>query len=153
VLAAEVRQYVSDDGKRLLHAALVGQTEKARDIKGQSKQPPALNALIEAGEVADGDEIWLLRSGLPQNIQPASDDDVHLRFKLADAGGQPHLLYQPDPEHEAESWLPSKARDRVRRELDPQFQAMRAHAVNDKFALTPGGPSLGDLARELHLWS
>ncbi len=57
VLAAEVKQYFSGDGKQLLQTNLVGQTERARDVKqGGPKRPAILPVLIENGMLSDGAE-------------------------------------------------------------------------------------------------
>lgn len=155
VLAAEVRQYVAGGDKQLLHASLVGQTEKARGVKGQTRQPPAMNALIDNGDLVDGQELWLLRSVLRRGIAAGlADDDARLRFTLkVDGGGGPRVLYQPPDGAEPEELPASKARDRVRQVLEPGFTQLRARAVNDAFSTEPGGKTLGELAAEKSLWS
>ena len=153
VLAAEVRQYVSDDDKQLLTTGLVGQTEKAREIKGQSKQPPVIGALVDGGHLKDGDEVWLLSSALPAAVRPTHDADPRLRFTLKVNGGQYRLVYRPDGESEVEEWTASKGPDRVRQVLDPDFKGMRPRAVNNAYALEPAGKSLGEVALEQGLWA
>jgi len=152
VLAAEVRQYVSDDDKQLLTTGLVGQTEKAREIKGQSKQPPVLNALVDGGHLKDGDEVWLLPSALPAAVRP-DNADPRLRFTLKVSGGQYRLMYQPNGDGELEEWTASKGPDRVHQVLDPDFTGMRPRAVNNAYAKEPGGKSLGEVALEQGLWT
>jgi hypothetical protein len=151
VLAVEVRQYLSDSGKQLLQPQLVGQTDRAREIKGQSRQRPVINTLVESGHLADGGDLWLLRNALPTPIRPQQDDDPRLRFALKVTDGQCRLVYRPGT-GEAEELLASKAPDRVRRELDPDFTGDRARAVNDAFSREPGGETLGALAVKESLW-
>ena len=154
VLAVEVRQYVSGDGKHLLQANLVGQTEKARDVKGQTRQPPALGVLVENGTLGDGQVLWLRREVLGKGISAGLDiDDPRLRFTLKVDGGPLRLRYEPSAETPPEEIVASKARDRVMQVLDPSFTRLRARAVNDAFSTDPGGKSLGELAAELNLWA
>lgn len=154
VLAAEVRQFRSTDGKELLQTALVGQTEKARDIKGQTRQPPVLDVLIAEGVLAEGHDLWLrreiLRKGRGDGLAP---DDRQLHFKLTIKGGSPRVLYQPVEGGPVEDLPPSKARDRVRQVLEPDFKQLRPRAVNDSFSIEPGGRNLGEIAAERELWS
>lgn len=154
VLAAEVRQYVSTGDQQLLHTALVGQTEKARDVKGQTRQPPVLEVLLEEGALVDGQDLWLrryiLRKGRGDGLE---DDDRRLRFRLKVDGGIPRVLYQPIENGEIDELAPSKARDRVLQELQPGFKRLGARAVHDTFSTEPGGKTLGELAAELDLWS
>jgi hypothetical protein len=153
VLAAEIRQYVSADGKQLLHASLVGQTEKARDIKGQTRLPPVLDVLISDGVLAEGQDLWLrreiLRKGRGDGL---ADDDRLLHFKLKIDGGSPRVLYQPVEDGEVEELAASRARDRVRQELDPSFKQLRPRTVIDSFSMEPGGKTLGEIATERGLW-
>lgn len=154
VLAAEVRQFVSADGKQLLQADLLGQTEKARDIKGQPRQPPALTALVENGTLQDGQELWLRREVLRKGTgDDLGADDQRLRFRLRADGGQPRVVYQPAADAAEEELPASKARDRVMQVLDPSFDRLKARAVNDAFSTEPGGKTLGELAAELNLWT
>jgi hypothetical protein len=154
VLAAEVRQFVSADGKQLLQADLLGQTEKARVMKGQPRQPPALTALVEHGTLVEGQELWLLRGVLAKGKGAGlADDDERLRFRLKVDGGQPRVIYQPAAGAPAEELPASKARDRVMQVLDPDFTRLNARAVNDAFSTEPGGKTLGELASELNLWA
>lgn len=152
VLAVEVRRHQAE-GIELFESSLVGQTERARDIKGTgTKRPQAIRALIETGTLAEGAELWLLRNVLPVDARPEADDDPRLRFTLKLDGGRP-LLHREAAGGEAEDLIPSKTPDRVRQLLDPSFTTPRARAVNDAFALEPGGASLGALAVEKGVWS
>ncbi len=153
VLAAEIRQFVSEDGKQILHAGLVGQTEKARDIKGQTRQPPVLEVLIAEGVISEGQDLWLrreiLRKGRGDGL---AADDRRLRFRLKIEAGLPRVQYQPVEDGEVEELSASKARDRVRQELEPDFKQLRPRAVNDSFSLEPDGRTLRELAIEKNLW-
>jgi hypothetical protein len=154
VLAVEVRQYVSGDGKQLLQAGLVGQTEKARDVKGQARQPPALSVLVDGGHLADGQVLWLRRQVLRKGAgEGLAADDERLRFVLKVDGGPPRVAYQPAADAEVEELPASKARDRVMQVLDPDFKRFKARAVNDAFSTEPGGKTLGELAADLKLWT
>ena len=154
VLAAEIRQFVSDDGKTLLQADLLGQTEKARVVKGQPRQPPALGVLVESGNIQDGQELWLRREVLRKGMGAGlSAEDQRLRFRLRVDGGQPRVVYQPAADAPEEELPASKARDRVMQILDPAFTRLKARAVNDAFSIEPGGKTLGEMAAELKLWA
>jgi hypothetical protein len=153
VLAAEIRQYVSADGKQLLQARLVGQTEKARDIKGQTRLPPVLDVLISDGVLTEGQDLWLRREILRKGRGDHLDDnDRLLHFTLKINGGTPRVLYQPVENGEVEELAPSRARDRVRQELDPDFRQLRPRTVIDSFSIEPGGKTLGEIATERGLW-
>jgi hypothetical protein len=154
VLAAEIRQFLSADGKQLLQADLLGQTEKARDIKGQPRQPPALGVLVDTGNLENGQVLWLRREVLRKGTGAGlSDDDQRLRFRLRVDGGQPRVVYRPTADAVEEELPASKARDRVMQVLDPTFTRLKARAVNDAFSTEPGGKTLGALAAELNLWT
>ena len=150
VLAVEIRQFVSSDGKQLLRAGLVGQTEKARDIKGQARQRPVLDVLTEKGVLTDGQDLWLRREILFKgrgDHLPADDRVFH--FKLKIDGGSPRVLYQPVENGEIEELAASKARDRVRQEIEPEFKQLRPRTVTDSFSTEPGGRTLEELADDL----
>lgn len=154
VLAVEIRQFVSADSKQLLRAGLVGQTEKARDIKGQSRQRPVLDVLIEKGVLSDGQDLWLRREILYKGRGDGfAPDDRLFHFKLKIDGGAPRVLYQPVDGGEVEELAASKARDRVRQELEPEFTRLRPRTVTDSFSTEPGGKTLEELAAELELWT
>jgi hypothetical protein len=154
VLAVEVRQYLSGGGQQLLQAGLVGQTEKARDIKGQSRQPAAINVLADHGTLTDGTVLWLRRRKLQKGRGAAlSDDDPRLRFTLKLDGNQPRVLYQPSADVPVEELPASRARDRATQVIDPTFTRSESTAVNDSFSTEPGGKTLGELATELNLWT
>jgi hypothetical protein len=154
VLAVEIRQFVSTDGKQLLRAALVGQTEKARAIKGQSRQRPVLDLLIEEGMLKDEQDLWLRREilfkGRGDHLSP---DDRLLNFKLKITEGAPRVLYQPKEDGEVEELAASKARDRVRQELEPGFTRLRPRKVTDSFSTEPGGKTLEELAADHDLFT
>jgi len=153
VLAAEIRQYVTEDGKQILHTGLVGQTEKARDIKGQTRKPPVLEVLIAEGILSEDQVLWLRREILRKDRgDDLAPDDRRLRFVLRTEGGAPRVQYQPVEGGEVEELTASKARDRVRQELEPDFKQLRPRAVNDSFSIEPGGKTLGELAVEKELW-
>jgi hypothetical protein len=151
VLAAEVRQYVSSEGKSIVHASLVGQTEKAREVKGRTQQVAALPALIEAGTVKHGDDLWVLPSKVRSDLRPAEADDPVLRFRLVANDGSPHLVYEP-PDGETKELKPSMACDCVRRQLG-QTNNLGSAAVAENLSHEPGGPSLADLARSAGIWT
>jgi hypothetical protein len=52
-----------------------------------------------------------------------------------------------------EEWIAGKGPDRVRQEFDPDFTGMRPRAVNNAYAMEPGGKSLGEVALERGLWA
>lgn len=152
VLAVEIRRQQAGDVE-LFSSTLVGQTERARDIKGASKKKPqAIGSLVKVGKLSEGAELWLKREILPSALQPESETDPRLRCTLKLDGGKPTLLYQP-PGGETEELIPSKAPDRVRQVLDPSFTTPGYKAVNDAFSIEPGGPTLGELAVESGVWS
>ncbi len=153
VLAVEVRQYRSAGDQRLLQSTVVGATERSRNVKGQNRQPAVLPTLVEHGHLQDGVDLWLIRSKLPADIRPESDDDPRLRFTLRTAGGPMRLAYQPSEEAQVEELSASRSFDRARRELDLSFTGDRARAVHDVFAIEPGGSSLGEVAKQQDLWS
>jgi hypothetical protein len=152
VLAAEVKQFVSTDGKQLLQTSLVGQTERAREVKGLPRHPAALTALVEGEHLKEGATLWLVRERLPVSLRPSSPSDPRLMTTLTLENGQPRLFYQPPGAQHAEELTPSKATDRIRREFDPTYTTVRARAVNDAFSTEPGGLSLGELALQHGVW-
>ena len=112
-----------------------------------------LDVLIAEGVLSDGHELWLrreiLRKGRGDGLDPK---DRRLRFELKTEGGTPRVLYQPVEGGEVEELPASKARDRVRQELEPEFKQLRPRAVNDSFSVEPEGKTLGELAEEKELW-
>ena len=150
VLAVEVTQHVTASGDVLLQSRLIGQTDKARAIKGVH-QRPVLAALLEDGRVTEGTELWLLRKTLPADLRAVEPKDQRLRFILRSGGGSIRLAYAPDG-GEPEEVAPSKAPDRARQAFDPTFKTLRFRPVHDAFSLEPDGQSLGELAREVGVW-
>ena len=70
VLAIEVRQFLAG-GDQILQARLLGQTARAREVKVRSgsRRPPVIGVLIQAGELVDGQDLWLLPSVDPCGLQ------------------------------------------------------------------------------------
>jgi hypothetical protein len=151
VLAVEVTQHATESGELLLQSRLIGQTGKARAIKG-FHQRPVLAALLEDGRVKDGDDVWLLRKSLPTGLRPRDPDDPRLRFVLRSDGGSIRLAYAPDG-GVVEEVAPSKAPDRARQVFEPGFKNLRFRPVNDAFSLEPDGQTLGKFAREVGVWN
>jgi hypothetical protein len=153
VLAAEVKQYSSADGKQLLQTNLVGQTQRAREVKSSGPQrPEILPTLVENGIVADGAELWVRREKLTPNARPATADDVRLKFVLDLSGNAPQVVYQPNGEDSQVKLYASRAVPRVNQEMG-HATGTTATAVHDAFSLEPDGPSLGDVARQRGLWT
>lgn len=150
VLALEVRR-LRAPGQELFHSRLVGATERARAIKGKARKGDVIPALLEAGVLEDGADLWVLPTKLPVNPKP-EPDDPRLRVTLKLNGGTPSVVHEV-PDGEAEELPPSRAFDAVRRQIDPDFHGDRYRGVHSRFALEPGGKSLGDLARESGAWS
>jgi hypothetical protein len=151
VLAAEVRQYVSSDGKRLLQARLVGATARAREVKKGTQRPAVIDLLVEHGHLREGDALWLAPVALPTAVRPLADDE-RLRLTLSMERGRASLLYRPDDARPVEELTPSTAWNRVRRELDPSHSGTKARAVHDAYTTEPNGKTLGELAVEQGLW-
>jgi hypothetical protein len=150
VLALEVRR-LQAPGQELFHSRLVGATERARAIKGKARKGDVIPALVEAGVLADGADLWVLPNKLPVNPKPHADDP-RLRVTLKLNGGTPSVIHEL-PDSAPEELPPSRAFDAVRRQIDPAFEGDRYRGVHSRFALEPGGKSLGTLAREVGAWS
>lgn len=148
VLAVEIKQYLASDSRRLLHSSLVGQTEKARTIKGSNKRSPIVPALIAAGKLSDGQDLWVLRKALPSHlVADIEDDDERLRFTLSIDDKGYGLHYSDLDTGNTEILSPSEARSRVRRALGDK-DATRRTQVNDALATKPGGASLQEIANQ-----
>ena len=128
----------------------MGATSAARDVKKGSSRSAVIPLLANHGALTDGDSLWLSPAILPAGVRPASPDDPRLRVTLGLDGGRATLLYQPS--RTSEELTPSKAWNRIRRELEPTHSGTRARAVNDAFTKEPGGKTLGELAEELQVW-
>ena len=153
VLAIEVRQFLAG-GDQILQARLLGQTARAREVKVRSgsRRPPVIGVLIQAGELVDGQDLWLLPSVIPAAYRPAPDDP-RLRVRLMIAEGTPRLAYQPPGQTEPEHFAPSAAWIRIRTEIEPGFQTDRRFArVDTSYSAEPGGPTLAGIAEERGLW-
>ncbi len=153
VLAIEVRQFLAG-GDQILQARLLGQTARAREVKVRSgsRRPPVIGVLIQAGELVDGQDLWLLPSVIPAAYRPAPDDP-RLRVRLMVAEGTPRLTYQPPGQPEPEHFAPSAAWIRIRTEIEPGFQTDRRFArVDTSYSAEPGGPTLAGIAEERGLW-
>ena len=153
VLAIEVRQFLAG-GDQILQARLLGQTARAREVKVRSgsRRPPVIGVLIQAGELVDGQDLWLLPSVIPAAYRPAPDDP-RLRVRLMIAEGTPRLAYQPPGQPEPEHFAPSAAWIRIRTEIEPGFQTDRRFArVDTSYSAEPGGPTLAGIAEERGLW-
>lgn len=152
VLAAEVKQYVSDTGTQLLQTSLVGQTQRAREVKrGGTQRPEILPTLVENDLLVDGAELWVRREKLTPSARPSRADDPRLRFVLDLSGNSPQVVYQPHGEGSTVKLYASRAIPRVNQEMGHPT-GTTATAVHDAFALAPGGPSLGEVALEHGLW-
>ena len=148
VFACEIRQYLSE-GKQILQASIVGQTEKAREIKGVRKlQPPVLPALLDAGVLKDGDDLWVVPERIRSDLRPADAADPVLRFTLVALG----LNVRYEADGAVEEMKASLAPSRVRRQLG-QTTNLGTAAVAENLSKEPGGPSLADIARELGIWA
>jgi len=153
VLAIEVRQFLAGDDQ-ILQARLLGQTARAREVKVRSgsRRPPVIGVLIQAGELVDGQDLWLLPSVIPAAYRPAPDDP-RLRVRLITPEGTPRFAYQPPGQAEPEHFAPSAAWIRIRTEIEPGFQTDRRFArVDTSYSAKPGGPTLAGIAEERGLW-
>jgi len=150
VLALEVRR-LQAPGQELFHSRLVGATERARAIKRKSRKGDVIPALVEAGALENGATLWLLPSKLPGDPKPAAED-ARLKMTLRLNGGTPSVVYAP-PDTDPQTLPPSRAFDAIRRHIDPEFHGDRYRGVHSRFALEPGGKSLGELALECGAWN
>jgi hypothetical protein len=153
VLAIEVRQFLAG-ADQILQARLLGQTARAREVKVRSgsRRPPVIGVLIEAGELVDGQDLWLLASVIPAAHRPAPEDP-RLRVRLIVQESTPRLAYQPPGQAEPEYFAPSAAWIRIRTEIEPGFQTERRFArVDTSYSAKPGGPTLAGIAEERGLW-
>jgi hypothetical protein len=153
VLAIEVRQFSAGEDQ-ILQARLLGQTARAREVKVRSgsRRPPVIGVLMEAGELVDGRDLWLLPSAIPAAHRPAPDDP-RLRVRLVVADGSPRFAYQPPGQEQAEDFAPSAAWIRIRTEIEPGFQTDRRFArVDTSYSVEPGGPPLAEIAAARGLW-
>ena len=111
-----------------------------------------IGALVEAGDLVDGQTLWLLPSTIPAAHRPAPDDQ-RLRLTLATTDGSVRFAYQPPGQAVAEQFAPSAAWIRIRTEIDPAFQTDRRLArVDTSYSIEPGGMTLGALAESRDLW-
>lgn len=150
VLALEV-QCLRAEGQRIYSSTLVGATERAQAIKGKARKPAVIPALLEKGALSDGQTLWLLRDSLPVGSRPADDGDERLKIELKlDESSPPKFIYNSPGEDKVEIF-PSEGYCTIRRVFDPTFPD-RLSAVHDKFAVSPGGQTLGDLAVETGAW-
>ena len=151
VLAAEVRQYVSDDDKQLLHARLVGATARAREVKRTTQRRTVINVLVENGRLQDGDPLWLTPTMLPPAIRPAADDE-RLRLTLRFQGGRASLLYQRDGTSPAEEFTPSTAWNRVNRGMTLSFMKKGVYRLGTRTVEMPGlGMDVKTIGPDNHL--
>jgi hypothetical protein len=153
LLAAELRQFVGEDGNRILQSSLVGQTERARAVKGQSSRPSVIPLLAEHGKLQDGQELWMLPSALATRLRDGLvDNDARLRFVLKNAVDKPVLEWRPDPDAPPTELAPSAAPFHVATLLDPDGKHRPRHPVHSTFSAEPGGTPLGKVATEEGLW-
>ncbi|MEO8689107.1 MAG: hypothetical protein ABI611_12935 [Solirubrobacteraceae bacterium] len=153
VLAAELRQFGGEGGNRILQSSLVGQTERARAVKGQSSRPSVIPLLAEHGKLQDGQELWMLPSALATRLRGGlANDDPRLRFVLKNAIDKPVLDLQPAPDGPSAELAPSAAPFHVATLLDPDGEHRPRHPVHSTFSTEPGGTPLGKVATAAGLW-
>ncbi len=153
VLAIEVRQFLAG-ADQILQARLLGQTVRAREAKARSgsRRSPVIAVLMQAGDLVEGQELWLVPNVIPAAHRPSADD-VRLRVRLVTVDGSVRFAYQPPGQDEAEYFAPSAAWIRIRTNVETGFQTDRRFArVDTSYSVEPGGPTLAELAEERGLW-
>jgi hypothetical protein len=132
-------------------------TVRAREIKrrqeNRSRRPQVLRQLLEAGLLKDGDQLWLRRSTLPNELRPKYDPESSLfRVTLKAGDGRPRFLWRGSPNEEEQILAPSRVATQIFKRLTSEMSFRRHYPVHSHYATSPDGQSLGEFAEQHGVW-
>ena len=122
-----------------------------------SRRTDVLRTLLDAGEIQDGDELWFLKRSneFPAELRALTPDD-HERFRVRlDASGQKRRFLWTDADGSDLELAPSGAWRSIVAAVAPAHRLAGGpyRSVHRRYSMTPGGPTLGEIAIERGLWS
>ena len=135
-------------------------TRAGRRVTPSTSNPrrrDVLRTLVDAGELADGSELWFLKASheFPAALRESTaDDDPLFRVRLGTEG--PKLRFQwLSPSGEEVELSPSGAWRSIVAAVAPEHDlpSRPYRSVHRRYSRTPGGETLGQLAERLGLWA
>jgi hypothetical protein len=133
----------------------VRERERRRRSENLSRRrPDIVPSLLAEGHLQDGQRLWITRNALPVYARDRYDpDDIAFQVTLDASGDQPKFSWQPATDTPPELVSPSTVIYRVVRHLFPDRDAGRKHhGVGRRFATSPSGPTLKEIAVANGLW-
>jgi hypothetical protein len=131
----------------------VREREKRKRDENTARRPDVINFLLASGHLAGGDTLWIVPGVLPAKVREQwNASDPRFQFELvATDPKNPKFIWRPDPDTEL-TFSPSTAPYHVSKALLPDRDFRLYSSVHEKFTVSPGGKTVGELAEE-HGWT
>lgn len=122
-----------------------------------TRRRDVLRTLVDAGELADGSELWFLKTSheFPAALrEDTANDDPSFRVQLSTEGTKLRFQWL-SPSGEEIELSPSGAWRYIVAAVAPKHSlpARPYRSVHRRYSRTPGGETLGQLAERLGLWA
>lgn len=127
----------------------VREREKRKRDENLARRPDVINFLLAKGLLNDGDRLWLARWVLPDEVRDRwSPEHVLFQVEVDASERSPKFIWRPTEDAESQRLSPSRVPYHILRELVPDGEFRQYRSVHDKFLLSPGGKTVGQLAEE-----
>jgi hypothetical protein len=127
--------------------------KQTRNIARVSR-PDVLKALLEHGDISDGQRLYFLARALPAEIRASYDPDRPLFQVVLDASAKElRFRWRPDETAPEQILPPSAAWHSILESLVPGRFKKRYHQVASWYAVEADGETLGELAERTGAWA
>jgi hypothetical protein len=118
------------------------------------RRPDVVPALLESGHLKQGQTLWVPESALPVYARQKYDpENPVFQVRIDTTEGQPKFRWQATVDSEPELVSPSATISHILAHLFPDRSQGRKHrGVARRFAVSPGGKTLKEIALENELW-
>lgn len=131
----------------------VRDSEVRQQSKNNSPRPRVLTALLENGDIHDGQKMWFKPSGLYEEAKAVFDpENVMFQVKLDASGNTPRFRWRHSEDAPEESLWPSTAWHAVHEVIVPGKYECTSFPVHSNFTVSPNGQTLGELAESTGAW-